>query len=220
MVTVPNISELIKSSLQEAISGPLPPGLASKWRVEPQLTISRLTPWQRSKKFIWELANKLQASYGTTGNSDVEVFWRENENHRRDFHINEALFDISVVRKMTIESPSLRILLQSYSEALWQIESEFSSNTREVLQDFGKLVLGSAQNKLFIAAARTDRPGSRRVVSNAQLLEFLLRPAAQCSGTVSVALVPHPRQWDRDGIDNVRVWHLNQQQTKSWSFLT
>ena len=48
--------------------------------------------------------------------------------------------------------------LQFIAQCHWQIESEFSrGNTRDIVIDMSKLVMGSAENKLFIAAHRGVR---------------------------------------------------------------
>ena len=83
-------------------------------------------------------------------------------------------------------------------EVLWQIESEFAHNTRSVLIDFNKLVLGSGRNKLFIASQ------VKRGTENSFL--SVLKPAAgYCIGDVYVGMIPHPSNWvDTD--NDVHLW--------------
>ncbi len=73
------------------------------------------------------------------------------------------------------------------TRSLWAVESEMAHDTREALHDFNKLVLAASSNKLFVGP---------KVANADAYLNSLLLPARCCSGSIFVALVPHPGTWD------------------------
>lgn len=81
------------------------------------------------------------------------------------------------------------------------MESEFARDTGEAVADFNKLVLGSAQNKLFIGPQVHD-PQS--------FLNVLIPAAKSCSGSVFAALVPHPDRWEENGEPGIALWQFSQ----------
>ena len=144
---------------------------------------------KRSKKWVCELAEQFRAAYG-----DEElhrVFWQGNEANREQFGINEFLFDVMVCSVSSMESLQRRSnRLDFIDQCHWQVESEFNRSTsRAVVVDMSKLVVGSAENKLFIASHR-DTPESG-------LLKLCAGIARRCSGNVYFAFVAHPDEWDK-----------------------
>lgn len=142
----------------------------------------------RSSQWVCALAEAFQEEYDDT---DVHrVFWLRNEKNRKQFGINEFLFDVVVCSVSSVESlqrKSKRLVF--IDECHWQVESEFNrSNSREVILDMSKLVVGSAENKLFIAAHRNS--------GEADLLKLCAGIARRCSGNVYFAFVAHPDDWD------------------------
>ena len=79
--------------------------------------------------------------------------------------------------------------LNFVADASWLVESEFSTNTRHILLDMGKLVIGTASNKLFVVSDRDDK--------NEALLERLKPVARKIDGNLYLVFVPHPRIWHR-----------------------
>ena len=126
------------------------------------------------------------------------VFWSDNLENERDFGLKEFLFDISVCEVAMTESAFRGRQLSLVRNAVWQIESEFAKNSREALYDFGKLVMGSAQNKLFIAPL---------VSREEEFLRVLREPASFCSGSVSLAMVPHPNDWPQP-VGHLKLWRF------------
>jgi hypothetical protein len=119
----------------------------------------------------------------------VRVFSRGYRLNRRDFGVNELLYDIAIVRVESVESSRQKKNLLYIKETLWQVESEFALNSRQSLIDFNKLVLGSAQNKLFIGPLFQDPDSLRKVIMPA---------AAACSGNVFAAFLAHPSEWNNN----------------------
>ena len=139
-----------------------------------------------SQKWVDQLARQFQRKYPV--NLGYRVFWLGNPENRADFGLNELLFDIAVCRvsraKSAVHDKDLRLVSQS----IWQVESEFAKNSRQALFDFNKLVMGESVYKLFIAPL---------VAPMKEFLGVLATPAQYCSGTLFVAMVPHPRDWGR-----------------------
>ena len=152
----------------------------------------------RSRSWVKALAQQFKRTY--EGDSEIRVFTKSDYSHRKDFGLNEMLYDILVCRVGEVESPLHKKKLCFVKEALWQVESELAHNTRSCLVDFNKLVLGSAENKLFIA--------SHGRKSAEDSLVRVLRPAADCcTGDVYVGVIPHPARWPGSG-DDVHLYSL------------
>jgi len=129
----------------------------------------------------------------------VRVFSKHNPSHRKDFGLNEFLFDILVCRVDTVESAIHKKTLYYIREVMWQVESELAQDSRQALIDFNKLVLGSADNKLFVGSQVSD---------NASFLNVLSPTAKVCQGNVFAALIPHPRRWMTEEYC-VQVWKFD-----------
>jgi len=150
----------------------------------------------RSRSWVKAVARQLKKRY--EGDSEVRVFTKSDDSHRKDFGLNEMLYDILVCRVGEVESPLHKKKLYVIREVLWQVESELAHNTRSSLVDFNKLVLGSAENKLFIASH--GRKGAED-----SLLKVLQPAATHCTGDVYVGMIPHPAKWPGSG-DDVHLW--------------
>ncbi len=144
---------------------------------------------KRSTAWVSALADQFQENYRLERH---RVFWKGNCRNKKNFGLNELLFDIVVCSVSTTES------LQSQSNRLefivdshWQIESEFARSTREILVDMSKLVLGSAENKLMVASHRN--PDTERDIL-AQCSDI----ASRCGSNVYFCFVSHPEEWKRD----------------------
>jgi len=152
----------------------------------------------RSRSWVKFLADQLLTHYQSE--QDIRVFSKYDETNRKDFGLNELLYDIVVCKVGEVLSAKHGKKLLYIKETLWQVESEFARNSRQALIDFNKLVLGSAYNKLFIGPQ----------VSEVEPFVSVLKPAARaCTGNVYVALIPHPAKW-KGTSDYVRLWSLKQ----------
>ncbi len=155
----------------------------------------------RSRSWVNFLANQLLTPYQSEKDiKDIRVFSKHDETNRKDFGLNELLYDIVVCEVGKVFSAKRKKKLVYIKKTLWQVESEFARDSKQALIDFNKLVLGSAQNKLFIGPQ----------VSKVEQFISVLKPAAEaCTGNVYVALIPHPAKWK--GISgNVRLWLFKQ----------
>ena len=144
---------------------------------------------KRSAQWVDALARQFQANYPPE--RWHRVFWRGNEDNKRHFRIRELLFDITVCSVST--TPSLQNPpqpLEFITNCHWQVESEFADgDTRPVIIDMSKLVLGSAENKLIVAARR-DAEERQSVLAQCAGI------AACCRTNVFFLFVSHPRHWD------------------------
>jgi hypothetical protein len=145
----------------------------------------------RSRHFVIALAEALREHEG----GGVEALSRYHDDARARLGTNELLHDITVCRTAQLGARSLWYV----TEVLWQVESELALRHREALHDFNKLVLGSAQHKLFVASL-VHEPDA--------LLRTLEPAAARCTGRVFLALIPHPGRWDVDRGGAVRTWQI------------
>ena len=149
---------------------------------------SRLRNLRRAGVWIDNLALEFSARYSS---SNFHVFWRGN-NHGNPIcgKLKELLFDIAVCELLSTRSLQAQPKsLEFVSSAHWLVESEFAkSNTREIILDMSKLVIGAARNKLFVAAHRPE--------DTEQKLLDRLSPIAQCCDSpLFLAFVSHPDDW-------------------------
>jgi hypothetical protein len=112
----------------------------------------------RSSEWVRCLAGELKQLYADS--PDVRVFHKGDGGNREDFGLNELLYDVCVCQTAPCASARQGKTLRHITRALWQVESEFARDSFEAVKDFNKLVLGAAENKLFIGRARRRRPWS------------------------------------------------------------
>lgn len=159
---------------------------------------------QRSRNWIESLARRFQEHY----DGDCHrVFWSANQENRKQFGRNEMLFDIAVCSVLTTRSRQGKARdLEFIAHCHWQIESEFNrTNTRELVIDMSKLVMGAAENKLFVAAHR--RRGQRDILGQFAPI------AACCAGRLYFCFVSHPADW----ADNARPPQLFEWIAGGWA---
>ncbi|MGD8815472.1 MAG: hypothetical protein PVI78_13450 [Anaerolineales bacterium] len=77
------------------------------------------------------------------------------------------------------------------------VEPESVKDSRQWLIDFGKLVAGSGEMKLFIGPIVHDRD---------YFLRVLQEPARHCGGDVYLAMVPHPDSWEASSAEDIKLW--------------
>ena len=148
----------------------------------------------RSKKWVNKLAEGFRGEYprryrDSDRKTPYRVFWKGGKDNKEHFRRHEFLFDLMVCSVSETES------LQRHSNRLefidrchWQVESEFNrSDTRELVIDMSKLVLGSAENKLFVVAHRERNREELRGICGVI--------ASRCDGNVYLAFVAHPDDW-------------------------
>jgi hypothetical protein len=146
--------------------------------------------------FVESLAMKLREYYAGEG---IFVLSRHSPDHRREFGLNELLYDILVCKTDQVRSRSENGNLTYVTGAIWQVESEFARNRRQAIYDFNKLVLGSSQNKLFIGPIVSDEDVFLQTVGG---------PAKYCDSNTYIALVRHPSKWKLVPLD-VHCWKFD-----------
>jgi len=162
------------------------------------LSSGALHRW-RSSQWVESLAARMREAY--VADPDIRVLSKLSALHRREFGLNELLYDVLVCRVASVGSARHRAPLVYVHDTLWQVESELARDSRAALIDFNKLVLGTADNKLFVGPLVHDVPA---------YLATLLPAARRCTNTVYVALISHPDEWATTGADgDVRVWRFD-----------
>lgn len=150
----------------------------------------------RSKRLVESIASTFREEF--SGQPSVRVLSKHYSGNREEFGLNELLFDVLVCETGKVLSATGRTELTFVTKALWSVESELERNSRAALFDFNKLVLAACANKLFVGP---------QIHNEGAYLESLLCPAICCSGSVNVALVPHPEQWRKLDL-SVHLWLL------------
>ena len=142
--------------------------------------------WQKSKNWVGALANRFREHYPP---GPYRIFWSGNKENQKEFGRNEFLFDLAVCSVSTTKSLERHPKdLEFIAQCHWLIESEFSlGSTRDIVIDMSKLVMGSAENKLFFAAHRGHR--------EKDILRQCSEIARCCNGRVYFGFVSHPNEW-------------------------
>ena len=152
---------------------------------------------QRSINWVESLADTFRKVNQKKDN--IRVFSKYHDENRKDFGVNELLYDISVCKINYTESPKNKTKLGYIEKALWLIESEMAKDTRQLVYDFNKLVIGDAENKLFVG------PSSEEIEKFIPKLGTIAR---NCNGFLYLCLIPHPEKWGT-GSNKPKVWKFN-----------
>ena len=182
--TEQDVKQLLQDALKQAQSEP------DKGKTAQKINQNRSLSWVKS------LAEQFKKRY--EGDPEIRIFDKSNYANRKDFGLNELLQDVLICRVGEVESSLHKKKLCFIKEVIWQVESEFAHNTKSSLIDFNKLVLGSAENKLFIASH------VKKGMENS-FLKVLQPAASYCIGDVYVGMIPHPNNW-RDVDDAIHLW--------------
>ena len=150
----------------------------------------------RSIRFVECLAARLLQEHSDC-EGKLASMTKHDGQYRHLFGMNELLFDVALVSYDVVSSGSSGKDLAFVTKGLWIVESEMARNKREALFDFNKLILGHAENKLFVGP---------HVHDEADYLRVLARAAVSCSGTLYVTLIPHPDEWPVSREDPIDVW--------------
>lgn len=171
------IDTALESARAEPVSASLPRGRANA---------------ERSSNFVEFLAQCLEGHFAAAVYGEVhvlrrtrraEVFRRGNGECRREF-----LFDILAGQVGYVAPPVHRRAkpLSYIHTPLFQVESELAKDTAASVEDFCKLVCGSALQSLFVGPL-TPKP--------AHYLDTLGAIARETNREHYVALVQHPDRW-------------------------
>ncbi|WP_144082431.1 hypothetical protein [Desulfocurvibacter africanus] len=103
----------------------------------------------------------------------------------------EFLYDLLVCEKgFSIESPVKKNNIDIIGVPMLALEAEFSSNSRDVVNDLVKLFVSAAYLKILIVS----------IPRNVQRYnQFLLNASKNCKGNFYVIYMEHPRYW-KDGL--------------------
>ena len=171
-----NIKQLINTSFNDAtksmVMGTSPQALA------------------RARERVW--IKTLSAHLGEAlDEADSRVFSAYQRGNADDFGSEQLLYDIQVCRVgITTTADKKKEEIHYIQASLWQIETNFSREIHQAVYAFNRLVTGNSENKLFIGAQlKTGRD---------TFIGTLKASATACSGTVYLALIPHPNDWDDD----------------------
>ena len=182
--TETNVKQLLQETLQQVKSYP-----------DSGKTTQKIN-MNRSRNWVQALTEQFKKKYD--GDSRIKIFSKSDNSNRKDFGLNEILHDVLVCKVDEVESSVHKKKLCFIKEVLWQVESEFAHNTRSSLVDFNKLILGSAENKLFIASQ--VKKGTEN-----SFLKILKPTAGYCTGDVYVSMIPHPSDWT-DTQNDIHLW--------------
>ena len=151
---------------------------------------------QLSRAWVDALARQFQNNYALDHH---RVFWRGNKTNKRHFGLNELLFDITVCSVSTTESlQHPPTPLEFVSECHWQVESELNiKDTRKVVVDMSKLVLGNAENKLLVAGHRSRHD---------DILKQRAKIARCCPGNLFLLFISHPCKWSAPERPQLYEW--------------
>lgn len=169
-----DVFEVIEQALDKAIGMPDVEGMPRKINA------------RRSQDFVEGLAEILREIY--LSESSFAVFSKYHGGLKQTFGLHELLYDILVASTATTASARQGKTISFIARGIWAIESEMAKNSREAMYDFNKLVLSSCDKKLFVGP----------LVANVEdFLAPLAAAARNCSGELYLALIPHPREWNK-----------------------
>lgn len=162
------------------------------------------------KQLAHALANHESGRAQTEGKNEIRPFYRGYSKESQNFGLTEFLHDICIARIGTVPANIRDTRLHTVTSVLWQVESEFSSDSREAVKDFNKLVAGSGKNKLFIGPylakstqALSAASGYRKV-----LRSVLIDADIRTDEKWYLGIVPHPKQWENDEAEEVKCWRF------------
>jgi hypothetical protein len=183
------VGHLVRTALTRAASQEL------------ELRSPRSLVYMRSRAFCGALAAEMRSLY--PAEDGFAVFAGRDPANRTKFGRQELMGDVSVYEVAEIPAGHHGSGNAYLKRALWMIESEFDASPKAALRDFIKFVAGSAAQKLFVAP---------RTKAGERVLGALAFPVRHSGGENFVALVPHPRSWDKPP-GAIALW---QWQATSW----
>lgn len=157
---------------------------------------------ERSAGWVDALAKELKCLY-EKDDRDIRVFWKGGK--EKDFGTSkqprrEMLFDVAVCQvKETISIKNYKTLY-FISKCLWLLESELANNSKEILIDLSKLVMGSSEMKLFVAGIPLWK-GRRRKEREEQILKMCRKAADRCGEPLYFCFIPYPKKWTKANTD-------------------
>jgi len=106
----------------------------------------------------------------------------------------EFLYDLAICRERRSKGVSNQAVdVPVVDELLLIVESELDRNSRSVLADFGKLIVGKFRHRLMILAA--PEPNGRQRVTNRDYAAYLASHIPTPGECFFFGFVPHPEAW-------------------------
>ena len=139
------------------------------------------------------------------------MFWKGRKD--KDFKLNELLFDVAVCETEETKSIDKGRALMFVSRCLWLVESELASDSREIIIDLSKLVMGSSEYKLFVAGLGSTflSDTTRRDRREREILKMCGQAADRCACDFYFCFIPHPSAWEEAEANGYgpSVWRWN-----------
>ncbi len=137
------------------------------------------------KRWIGALHDGFRNAYADTDRFSVFSRARAASGPASSWRRQEYLYDVVVVEAERREAPiHASALVPVVTRGLWQVESEVGLSASGVAEDLGKLVLGSSESKLLIAAV----PANPKNFDD--WMGFIEKAAIPVSGNFFLALIP------------------------------
>ena len=153
-----------------------------------------------SQNWVKNFAKELEKYY-----NNIEVFYRDDNS-------KEFLYDITVAKCDEFSTTHSKTPIRYVSKSIWQIESEFVKNTREIAYDFSKLFSGNAPFKMMVGPIRekeNDDEGSNYYMNKLKIMaNNIPNDENWC-----FLLVTHPGNW-KEGKE--MIWKLYMWNGKVW----
>ena len=126
---------------------------------------------------------------------------------------SEFLFDISVglyksFKSKKFESSKKVLPIYYQSKPIWQIESEFAEDTREIAIDFSKLLAGNADYAMMVSPEGKEK---RDYYMN-EMKKMLESNVSLGRKILYFLILPHPRDW----VNKKREWSLHNWDNNDW----
>jgi len=162
-----------------------------------------------SQSWVKYLAYSLEKYYRETFHSSNIFAFPPNPKigNRPKIRRNEFLYDVSVGEYYSFKSSINGRTIWFQSQPLWQVESEFSNNMREIAIDFSKLLAGNATFQMMVGPAG-DTDETSYLTDMAQL-------AVHCDSELYFLFLSHPSKW-YDGEKLTIKWKLYKWDWTRW----
>ncbi len=162
-----------------------------------------------SQSWVKYLAHELEKYFRKNFHNNNIFAFPSNFDLKKELGIkqSEFLFDISVGEYYSFKSSEKKKTIWFQSQPIWQIESEFSNNMREIAIDFSKLLAGSATFQMMVGPAG-DTDETPYLTDMAQL-------AVHCDSELYFLFLTHPSKWYGDGKLSIK-WKLYKWSWTRW----
>lgn len=164
---------------------------------------------ERSAGWVGALAEELEHRY-ENDDSEIRVFWKGREDQdfgRPSRPRHELLFDVAVCQVKQTVSIQNDEHLYFVDKCLWLVESELANDSKEIIVDLSKLVMGFSEMKLFVAGVPLSK-GRGREEREKLVLRMCKEAADRCGELFYFCFIPYPEVWNEADTDEygVSLW--------------